>query len=77
MKRVTRITVITLGVALLVVGAFVMMEALQGPTFRAADHATLEECLRNIPREWAPGSLDRSSAESACHYEMQRRGRQR
>jgi hypothetical protein len=46
-----------------------------GPRFRAADHATLAECMNAIPLEWRPGSLERERAERACqHEERQRRG---
>lgn len=46
-----------------------------GPTFRAADHPNLEQCLGSIPHEWLPGSLERERAERAClHRERQRRG---
>ena len=68
MSRPTLITAVVLGLALLVVIAALFMEAASGPTFRAEDHASYAECMRNIPAEWAPGSLQRSGAEDACMY---------
>lgn len=70
---------ITAGVLLAVVVLIVVAlfsEAAAGPSFRAEDHATYQECLREIPAEWGPGSLDRSGAEDACHY-VHRRNRGR
>jgi hypothetical protein len=75
MKPVTRITIIVLGAAFIAVTVLVMREALGGTTFRAGDYDTYDECIANIPREWLPGSLERSGAETACHYEAQRRSR--
>jgi hypothetical protein len=76
MKHIGRLTWITLGTVLVVVLAVVMREAMSGPVFRAADYDSVQECIANIPREWLPGSLDHSGAESACHYVHQRRSRQ-
>ncbi|CAN5737427.1 hypothetical protein BH23GEM9_BH23GEM9_31930 [soil metagenome] len=73
MKPITKVTSLTLGIAIIVIIIVVMREALGGTTFRAADHATYDECMRNIPAEWLLGSLERTRAESACHYEMQQR----
>lgn len=75
MNATTRISVIGLAAALAIILVMVMREALAGPSFRAADHATYEECIRAIPAEWRPGSLERSGAETACHYEAERRRR--
>lgn len=47
-------------------------EALSGPTFRAEDYGSYEECIRGIPAEWRPGSLEQSGAEASCHYVHQR-----
>ena len=54
-------------VVLVIVGALVMETSSQ-PTFRAADHANMNECIQNIPMEWRPGSLERDGAEAACYY---------
>jgi hypothetical protein len=62
------LAVVVVGVALLLV-----REATHGTTFRAAEHATLQECMQNIPREWLLGSLERTRAEAACHHEHERR----
>lgn len=48
-----------------------------GPTFRAADYPTLAECMRSVPLEWAPGSLERERAERACQHEERQRRSQR
>lgn len=48
-----------------------------GPRFRAADYPTLAECMRAIPQEWGPGSLERERSERACHHEEQQRRRPR
>jgi len=66
-----RSTLITLAVLLVVAGAIVVAlvrEASSGPSFRAADYGSLEECLRAIPSEWVEGSIERSGAETACRY---------
>jgi hypothetical protein len=76
MKPITKITVVFLALALVVVAILVGREALGGPTFRAADYDTFAECNANIPREWLLGSLERGRAEAACaHEEHQRRQR--
>ncbi|MEX2528666.1 MAG: hypothetical protein WEA09_13620 [Gemmatimonadota bacterium] len=54
--------------SLLVIVVALFWETSSGPSFRAADHANMQECVQNIPREWRPGSLDYDSAEAACHY---------
>jgi uncharacterized protein YehS (DUF1456 family) len=56
--------VVTLVVILVLVARF----ALSGPTFRAEDHASYEECVRNIPREWLRGSIEHTRAEAACAH---------
>lgn len=77
MKPITKITIGTLGLALIAVIALTMMEAMRGPTFRAADYDTLQECMQSIPSEWLLGSLERTRAEAACHYEAERRSGRR
>lgn len=54
-------------VVALILGAL-MMETTRGPSFRAADHSDMQECVRNIPTEWRPGSLEYDGAEAACYY---------
>lgn len=73
MNRLTIITAVVL--ALVVVGliAALFHEAASGPTFRAEDHSNYAECMRNIPREWLPNSLERQGAEAACVFIHQRR----
>jgi hypothetical protein len=76
MRKSTKVSLGVLAVAAIMIAMFVTMEAMGGPTFRASEHPTLQECMSNIPSEWRPGSLERTRAEAACHYEMERRGRQ-
>jgi hypothetical protein len=73
MKGSSKLTAAALGLLLVVIFLIVMREAMGGPTFRAAEYATYDECMANIPREWLLGSLERTRAEAACHYEMQQR----
>ncbi len=61
-------TVAILLLAVVVILGALFLETSSGPSFRAADHADMEECVRNIPREWRPGSLEYDGAETACHY---------
>lgn len=68
MKRITKLTLLVLALAAAGIMAALMREATENPTFRAADHASLQECLRNIPAEWLDGSLERTGAETACGY---------
>lgn len=68
MGKLGWITAAVLTVVVLLIVAALLREAAAGPSFRAEDHATYQECLRNIPTEWGPGSLQRSGAEDACHY---------
>jgi hypothetical protein len=61
----------TLAILLLVVIAILaalFFETAGGPSFRAADHADMEDCVGSIPREWRPGSLEYDGAEAACYY---------
>jgi hypothetical protein len=73
MKQSSKFTAIFLIALLVAIGIVTMRYALSGPTFRAADHATYDECIASVPREWRPGSLERTRAEAACHYEMEQR----
>jgi hypothetical protein len=72
-NRLTQITVAFLVVVVLVLIAALYHEAASGPTFRAEDHDSYAECIRNIPREWLPNSLERQGAETACMFVHQRR----
>jgi hypothetical protein len=76
MKRGNLIVAAVLLLVIVGVSVLLMREATHGTTFRAAEHATLQECMQNIPREWLPGSLERTRAEAACHHEHDRRLRQ-
>jgi hypothetical protein len=62
------VTVLVLALSLVVIAWLVSRYALAGPTFRAADHATYDECIRNIPREWLRGSIEHTRAETACQH---------
>lgn len=73
MKASTKWTVAFLVVALVAIMAVTWRYALSGPTFRAADYATYDECIANIPREWLLGSLERTRAEAACQHEAHQR----
>ncbi len=68
----TWITAAVLTAILTAIVAALLLEAGSGPTFRAEDYDSHQECLRGIPPEWAPGSLQRSGAEDACMYVHQR-----
>ena len=68
MSRTTLITGIVLVLMVVVIVAALFMEAASGPTFRAEDHPDLQACMRAIPAEWGPGSLQRDGAEQACMY---------
>lgn len=63
-----RWTVTILMVVVVVIMWALFREMGAGPTFRAADYGDMEECVRNIPLEWRPGSLERDGAEAACYY---------
>lgn len=69
MKKGSRVTVLVLAVIVIGLIALLMREAMSGPVFRAADYASYEDCIANIPQEWAPGSLEQTGAEAACGYE--------
>lgn len=68
MNRTNQITVGFLVVVVVGLIALLYREAASGPTFRAGDFDTYAECIRNIPREWLPNSLERQGAETACLY---------
>ena len=68
MNKGAWITALVLAVTVVAITVALLMEANRGPTFRAADYDDLEECLRNIPAEWAPGSMQREGARDACRY---------
>jgi hypothetical protein len=68
MKRSSWITGILLAAVVVVIIAALLAQAASGPTFRAEDHATYEECMAAIPGAWPPGSLERTGAEDACRY---------
>jgi hypothetical protein len=76
MKTSTKVTLAVLVGALVLAAVAVTRYGLGGPTFRAGDYATMQECMANIPMEWGPGSLERTRAEAACQYEAQRRARE-
>jgi hypothetical protein len=66
MGKKTTLTFLAAVVVLVVAALF--LETASGPSFRAADHGNMDECVRNIPSEWRPGSLDYDGAEAACYY---------
>lgn len=68
MNRGTLITAVVLGLILLGITVALLIETNRGPSFRAQDYDTLEECLANIPVEWRPGSMQREGAEASCRY---------
>jgi hypothetical protein len=75
LNRLTLITAVFLMAVVAILVAALYHEAASGPTFRAEDHDNYPECMRNIPREWLPNSLERQGAETACMFVHQRRGR--
>ncbi len=68
MNRGALITALVLGLTIIGITVALLMEANRGPSFRADDYDSLEECLANIPVEWRPGSMQRDGAEEACRY---------
>lgn len=68
MNRSTLITAVVLGLTIIAITVALLIEANRGPSFRAADYDSLQECLSNIPAEWAPGSMQRDGAEDSCRY---------
>ena len=73
MERTTRMTAAALVGTVLIVILALLLEAASGPTFRPEDYGSYQECLANIPTEWAPGSLQREGAQDACLFVHQRR----
>lgn len=73
MNRSTWITALVLGLIIIGITVALLIETNQGPSFRAQDHDSYQECVANIPAEWAPGSLQRDGAEEACMYVHGRR----
>ena len=67
------ITAVVLGLTVIAITVALLMEANRGPTFRARDYDSFQECLENIPPEWAPGSMQRDGAEESCRYVHGRR----
>lgn len=68
MHRGAWVTALVLGLIVVGITAALLVEASRGPSFRAEDYDSLQECLANIPAEWAPGSMNRDGAEQACRY---------
>jgi hypothetical protein len=68
MTRSSWPTILVLGLSLVVILVLVARFAFSGPTFRADDYASYEECVRNIPREWGRGSVEYTRAEAACTH---------
>ena len=68
MHRGAWVTALVLGLIVVGITAALLIEAGRGPSFRAEDYDSLQECLANIPAEWAPGSMNRDGAEQACRY---------
>ena len=67
-KRSTVITALVLVAIIAAIMVALFMEAAAGPSFRAEDYGSVDECIRNIPAEWGPGSLQREGARDACMY---------
>jgi hypothetical protein len=74
MNRTTWITAAALALIVAAIVVALLMEAASGPTFRAGDYPSYDECVRNIPAEWGPGTPQRDGAEEACFF-VHRRGR--
>ncbi len=72
MNRIGWVTAAVLAAALGIILLALLAEPGSGPSFRAADYDSYQECLRNIPEEWGPGTLARSGAEDACFYAHRR-----
>lgn len=69
MKNIgTRFALIFLIATIVVIFTALVVQTSRGPTFRAADYADMNECVRNIPSEWLRGSLEYDAAETACYY---------
>lgn len=74
MSRNTWITAVALAVIVLAIVVALFMETSTGPSFRPEDYDSYDECIRNIPAEWGPGTLSRDGAEEACFF-VHRRNR--
>lgn len=68
MKRATKLTLLVLALATIGIMAALLRETTTNPTFRAADHGSLAECLQQIPSDWLDGSIERTGAETACRH---------
>lgn len=68
MNRIGWVTAAVLAAAVGIILLALFAETGAGPAFRADDYDSYQECIRNIPTVWAPGSLARSGAEDACFY---------
>jgi hypothetical protein len=68
MTRSSWITAAVLAAIAIAITIALFLEAAAGPVFRAEDYASYQECMRNIPMEWGPGSMQRSGAEESCLY---------
>ena len=73
MNRGTLITAVVLALTIIGITVALLIEANRGPSFRPEDYPGLQECLANIPAEWAPGSMQREGAADACRYVHGRR----
>ena len=73
MNRSTWITALVLGLTIIGITVALLIETNRGPSFRAEDYDSYQECVANIPAQWAPGSLQRDGAEEACMYVHGRR----
>lgn len=72
-NRTSQITAVFLVAVVVGLIALLYREAVSGPTFRAEDFDTYAECIRSIPPEWLPNSLERQGAETACLFVHERR----
>lgn len=68
MNRSTWITALVLGLTIIGITVALLIETNQGPSFRAEDYESLEECMANIPAEWGPDTMQRDGAEESCRY---------
>jgi hypothetical protein len=73
MQTRTWMTLLVLAIFVAGLLAALLIEASSGPTFRAEDHANYAECVRAIPEEWRPGSIEQTGAEAACRFVHQPR----
>lgn len=74
MNRSAWITALVLGLTIIGITVALLIETNRGPSFRAEDYDSLQECIASIPAEWAPGSMHRDGAEEACRYVHGRQG---